>query len=178
MKIIGVCGQPASGKDTAAEFFVSKGFMHISLGDALRREMRKQGLPVDRASMSIFAADAKKARGAGYLAKLAISMISGNAIISGIRGSAEVDLLRQQFGPDFLLIAVDAPLELRYGRATKRNRPGDNISFEQFRMIENHERSAASGAQEVDKVIALADHTLDNSGSIEMLMTKLEALCG
>ena len=175
MKIIGICGQPASGKDTVAEFFVGKGYKHISLGDTLREEMGSRGLPVDRATMSQFAADAKKTRGMGYLAELAISRITGNAIISGIRGTAEVELFRRQFGPAFILLFVDAPLQVRYERSRKRNRPGDNISFEEFQAIENHERSAASGAQEVDKVAALADYTLDNSGTTEVLMEKLAA---
>jgi len=176
MKIIGLCGQPASGKDTVADFFVSKGFTHVSLGDTLREEMRKQGIPVDRAHMSLFAADAKKSRGMAYLAELAAAKVSDKAIISGIRGTAEVEFFRRRFGPDFILLVVDAPLEIRYARARERNRTGDNISFEEFRRIEDHERSAASGAQEVDKVIALADLTVDNSGSIEALMAKLEHL--
>jgi dephospho-CoA kinase len=176
MKIIGLCGQPASGKDTVADFFVSKGFAHISLGDTLREEMRQQGIPVDRAHMSVFAAQAKKSRGMAYLAELAVGKVSGNAIISGIRGTAEVELFRRRFGPDFVLLVVDAPVETRYARARKRNRPGDNISFEEFRRIEDHERSAVSGAQEVDKVIALADLTVDNGGLTEALMAKLEHL--
>ncbi len=174
MKVIGLCGQPASGKDTVADFFVAKGFSHVSLGDTLREEMRKQGKPIDRANMSVFAADAKKTRGRAYLAQLAADTVSGNAIISGIRGTAEVEFFRRRFGADFILLVVDAPLATRYARARKRNRPGDDISFEEFRRIEDHERSAASGAQEVDKVIALADHTIDNSGPIEALSAKLE----
>jgi dephospho-CoA kinase len=176
MKILGLCGQPASGKDTVAEFFVSKGFAHISLGDILRQEMGKAGLPIDRAHMSIFAADAKKTRGMAYLAEAAANAVTGNTVISGIRGTAEVEFFRRRFGSDFKLLVVDAPIEARYARARKRNRTGDNISFEEFRMIEDHERSAASGAQEVDKVIALADLEIDNSGSIEELRPKLEPL--
>jgi dephospho-CoA kinase len=176
MKIIGLCGQPASGKDTVADFLVFKGFTHISLGDILREEMRKQGIPVDRAHMSVFAADAKKSRGMACLAELAVGKVSDHAVISGIRGTAEVELFRRRFGANFILLAVDAPLETRFARARKRNRPGDNISFEEFRRIEDHERSAVSGAQEVDKVIALADLTVDNSGSMEELVAKLEHL--
>jgi dephospho-CoA kinase len=176
MKIIGLSGQPASGKDTVADLFVSKGFRHVSLGDMLREEMRKQGKPIDRAHMSDFAADAKRTRGIAYLAKLAAEKVSGNTIISGIRGTAEVEFFRRQFGADFMLLVVDAPLQTRYERARKRNRTGDDISFEEFRRIEDHERSAVSGAQEVDKVIALADRTIDNGGSIEALTAKLEGL--
>src|SRR5580658_3610029 len=123
MKIIGLCGQPASGKDTVADFFVSKGFSHISLGDTLREEMRRQGLAVDRARMSVFAADAKKSRGMAYLAELAAGQVSDKTIISGIRGTAEVAFFRRRFGPGFILLVVDAPLELRYARACQRNRP-------------------------------------------------------
>jgi dephospho-CoA kinase len=174
MKIIGVCGQPAAGKDTVADFFVARGFAHFSLGDILREAMRQQGIPTDRARMSVFAADAKKNRGMAYLAELAAGKVAANAIISGIRGTAEVEFFRRRFGPDFMLLVVEAPLETRYARARKRNRPGDNISFEEFRRIEDHERSAVSGAQEVDKVIALADLTIDNSGSMEALLAKLD----
>ncbi len=176
MKIIGICGQPASGKDTVADFFVSKGFAHISLGDTLREEMRKQDKPIDRAHMSVFAADAKKTRGMAYLAELAAGKVTGNTVISGIRGTAEVEFFRRRFGPDFTLLVIDAPLQTRYERSRKRNRAGDDISFEEFRRIEDHERSAVSGAQEVDKVIALADRTIDNSSSMEALMAKLEPL--
>jgi dephospho-CoA kinase len=176
MKIIGLCGQPASGKDTVADFFVSRGFTHISLGDTLRAEMRKQGIPVDRARMSVFAAEAKKSRGMAYLAELAAGQVSDQAIISGIRGTAEVELFRRRFGPAFILLVVVAPLATRYARACKRNRTGDNISFEDFRRIEDYERAAPSGAQELDKVIALADLTVDNSGSLEALRARLEQL--
>ncbi len=176
MKILGLCGQPASGKDTVADFFVAKGYAHISLGDTLRQEMRQQGIPVDRARMSVFAAEAKKSRGRAYLAELAAAKVTDRAVISGIRGTAEVEFFRRRFGADFKLLVVAAPLEVRYERARRRNRPGDDISFEEFRRIEDYERAAASGAQEVDKVIALADLTLDNSGSLEELLAKLEHL--
>ncbi len=58
-----------------------------------------------------------------FLAQLAIRNISGNAIISGIRGTAEVSRFRQQYGPNFILLVVEAPLQTRYERARKRNRP-------------------------------------------------------
>lgn len=176
MKIIGLCGQPASGKDTVADFFVSKGFTHISLGDTLREEMLKQGIPIDRPHMSVFAADAKKTRGMAFLAEVAAERASDKSVISGIRGTAEVEFFRRKFRRDFMLLFVDAPLKTRYERARKRNRPGDDISFEEFCRIENHERSAVSGAQEVDKVIELADCTIDNSGTMEALTAKLEAI--
>jgi dephospho-CoA kinase len=184
MKIIGLCGQPASGKDTAADFFVEKGFLHLSTGDILREEMIKQGIPVDREHMGAFGAKTKKERGMGYLAELAADKIMVNsnasngsntkAVVSGLRAALEIDILRKRFGDEFTLLAIDAPIELRYERAKKRNRPGDDLTFEQFRAQEENERNHPSGAQEVDKVIALADKVINNSGTIEDLKDKLE----
>ena len=172
-KVIGLTGQPLSGKDTAAAFFMSKGFAHFSCGDILREEMHKAGIPVDRAHMGPFAAKAKKERGMGYLAELAADKVTGNTVVSGLRAALEAEILRKRFGTDFKLIVVDAPIAMRYERAQKRGRPGDHISFEEFKRIEEKERSDPSGAQEVDKVIAMADTTIDNSGTIEDLNLKL-----
>ena len=183
MKIFGLCGHPASGKDTVADFFVAHGYTHISTGDLLRAEMRKAGIPVDRAHMSEFAAKNKKERGYGYLAELAVAAItSGNgaafdkAVVSGLCAGLEIDMLRKGFGSDFKLLAIDAPLETRYERARKRNRPGDDISFETFKAQEERERASVSGAQEVDEVISMADVNIDNSGSIESLHAQLAAI--
>jgi len=177
MKIFGICGQPASGKDTAADFFMAKGYSHVSTGDMLREEMHKAGIPVDRAHMSVFAANAKKERGMGYLGDLAAAHIekSGkDTVVSGLRAALEVEMLRKKFGSAFKLLAIDAPLETRYARAKKRDRPGDDITFEAFKAIEDKERNSPTGAQEVDKVIAMADIHIDNSGSIESLMAQLQ----
>ena len=182
MIIFGLCGQPASGKDTAADFFTARGFVHISTGDLLRAEMRKAGIPLDRAHMSEFAAQAKKERGYGYLAELAVAAIkeggakSSNAIVSGLRAGLEIDMLRKGFGPAFKLLAIDAPIETRYARAKKRDRPGDDIPFEVFKAQEERERASATGAQEVDKVISMADVVIDNSGSVESMRAQLAEL--
>ena len=173
MKIIGLTGQPSSGKDTAADFFISHGFAHYSTGDLLREEMRKAGIPLDRPHMSAFAKEMKQKHGMGYLAELAADRITGDTVVSGIRAALEVGILRERFGKDFTLLVIDAPIETRYERARKRGRPGDDATFEQFKAIEDRERSDPSGAQEVDKVISLGDHIIDNSGTMDELKSQL-----
>ncbi len=174
IRVFGLTGQPSAGKDTAADFFVSKGYEHLSTGDLMRQEMRKAGIPLDRPNMSEFARQTKKERGMGYLAELATKAIKGNAVVSGLRAALEVEILRKHFGKNFVLLAIDAPIRTRYERAFKRNRPGDNVTFEQFQAQEDRERADPSGAQEVDKVIAMADKVIDNSGSMEVLKQQLE----
>lgn len=176
IRVFGLTGQPSAGKDTAAEFLVSRGYAHISAGDLIRQEMNKAGIPLDRPRMSEFAREAKKERGMGYLAELAVKAIKGNSVVSGVRTVLEVEILRKHFGKNFVLLAIDAPIRTRYERAFKRNRPGDNITFEQFQAQEEMERADPSGAQEVDKVIAVADKVIDNSDSMEILKKQLQEM--
>ena len=42
--ILGITGTIRSGKDTAANYLVSKGFTHYSLSDYIRKVVREQGL--------------------------------------------------------------------------------------------------------------------------------------
>lgn len=172
MHIIGITGNPSSGKDTIAHHLETKGFLHISSGDLLRAEMKKYGLLSDRAHMHDFVIEMRKKRGPAYLAEEAAKVISGDTIISGLRNVAEVEVLRKLFGKQFALLAVDAPIEVRYERSKGRGRAGDHVSFEQFRVQEESERHGRPEAQQVDDVIAMADYSIKNEGTKEELLEK------
>lgn len=173
--VIGVCGQPSSGKDTIANYLVSRGFKHISTGDILREEMKQKGVPVDRLHMHDFVIAERKKRGGGYLAEEAASRIRGNTIISGLRNTSEVKFLKASFGNQFVLLSIEAPIEMRYKRVQNRNRTGDNISFEQFKEQEETERQGNPESHEVDAVISMADYKIDNSSTEEELFMKIDS---
>jgi dephospho-CoA kinase len=175
MKIIGVVGQPSSGKDTIAEYLVSRGYVHVSSSDKIREEMREAGVPTDRESMSKFTVEKRKERGNGYVAEKIAADIHGDTVVSGLRNMAEIGVFRQKFGGDFVLIAVEAAIETRYERAKARGRIGDNFSFERFKEIEDKERSGSS-FHEMDKVIQAADHLLANDGTKEELLEKVNEI--
>lgn len=174
--VIGITGQPSSGKDTVAAHLVGKGFQHFSGGDILREEMKQLGLPLDREQVREFSAKMRETHGNAYLTKKIIRHISKNAVISGFRNVAGVETFRKHFPRTFALVAVDAPVEVRYRRARSRGRIGDDISFEQFQEEENQERVSPSGSHEVDKVIALADYHIQNTGTQEELFQKIDAV--
>lgn len=172
MNIIGFTGHPSSGKDTAAEFLASKGFHHISMGDLIRDEMRVSNLPIDRDSVREYATKKRIERGPGYIAEQACLQVKENTVISGIRNASEAEVFRKKFAKEFTLIAVDAPIETRYKWALGRDRVGDDITFEHFKMQQETERASAS--QQVDAVIALADKVIVNDGTLEQLHKKVE----
>lgn len=157
-----VVGQPGSGKDTLANFLVEMGFSHISTGNIIREEMRARNIPTDRESMRVFSQDMREKMGNSYPANIAVSKIACNTVISGPRNVAEVEFFKNKFGKNFILVAVTTPIEIRHDRVkNRRGREGDNITFAQFKEQEDAELN--SGTHELSRLLAIADHSVDNS---------------
>ncbi len=176
MNIIGVTGHPASGKDTVADYLVSKGFNKVSGGDILREEMIKLGIPTDRSHLHEFVAGMRQKYGNGYLSDETIKRIKGDTVISGIRNLEEVKIFREKLVSNFKLIAVEAPQEVRYRWARERGRIGDDISLEKFKKEEDQEKANDSGSHEVDLVIGQADFKIVNETTKEDLFANVDKI--
>lgn len=176
MKVIGITGHQVAGKDTIADYLSSKGFTKYTMGDILREEMTSLGLPLDRDSMNRYSTEIKLKYGNDYLAHRILKKINGNSTIPGIRSTLEVETLRRELKDNFILLSVHAPIEKRYEWAQDRKREGDQISFEKFKEQQERESNAVSGVHEIDKVIDMADVTIENDGSKEDLYRKVDNL--
>lgn len=166
--VICVVGQPGAGKDALAEHFVTKrNFSHISTGDIIREEMRKKNIPTGRESMRNFSQNRRNEIGNFYPANIAAGRIVGSTVISGPRNVAEVEFFKNKFGKNFILVSVNAPIEVRYERIKKgRGREGDNISFDEFKKQEETEYKCNSGTHELNKLLSMADFIIDNGGTL------------
>lgn len=102
MLIIGIIGQPSSGKDTVAQHIETKGFTNVSSGDQIRADMRKLGLPTDRTTMSKFVSEQRKEKGDEYPLIEVARSIKNDTVISGMRNTAEVNFLKSKFGSNFV----------------------------------------------------------------------------
>lgn len=176
MIIIGITGHPSSGKDTAAEYISTKGFDHISCGDILREKMIEIGLPTDRPSIRNFATEQRKKIGAFYPVDIACQRVAKNTVMTGFRNLAEVEYVKSKYNSDFTLIAIQAPLQARYIRSLSRNRDGDNISFEDFKIQEEIEKNNNPDSHEVDNVILKAEYIIENSGSVKEFTQKIDCI--
>src|SRR3989344_7884508 len=101
MKIIGIAGHPGSGKDTAADYLVAKGFLKISLGDILREKMRELGIPTDRANTHEFVKKERARYGNSYPVGEIVEKITGKTVVAGFRNTEEVKKIKERFGKDF-----------------------------------------------------------------------------
>jgi len=173
--IIGLTGTNASGKTTVVTYLISKDYEHHSLSDIIRDELRKSDLPETRENLIMKGNELREKYGASVLADRIKSRIKGkNVVIDSIRNPLEIQSLRQL--DDFFLIAVDAPVELRYERAKSRNRIENADNLQDFIEIENKEKSEIQINQNITACMQQAEFKLFNDGDTDKLYTKIEEI--
>jgi dephospho-CoA kinase len=185
MKIIGITGTLASGKTSVKDFFLSRfpSSYFISLSDIIKEELLKEGKELKRENFIEKGNELRKRYGSQILVEVATLTLPKNTnnliiIIDGIRNPGEVEYLKKKFGKNFVLIAVDAPKELRFKRLLERKKEGDPQTFEEFNEIDETDngKNQPEYRQRVGECLKLADHLIINDGSLDELNKKLEKI--
>jgi len=182
MIVIGLTGTIGSGKNIVAEILKSRfDSWYVSLSSVIRAEIEKKRRVLSRTSLQDHGDELRKKYGGHILAKLAVEYLQRNKkviIIDGIRNPGEIEWLKNRFGNDFILIAIDAPREMRYERTIKRNRENDPKSWEEF--LEADERDLGTNqpehGQHTRACLDKADFFIDNSGTEEELRKKVNEI--
>ncbi len=175
-RLVGLTGTNAAGKGEIARLLGVRGYGYRSLSDILRAELARRGLEATRDNLIRVGNELRAARGADVLARRAAADIgAGRAVVDSIRNAAEVAYLRGL--GDFLLIGVDAPVEIRFERARLRGRNESAATLEEFRAKEAEELRGGETGQQLEACLRLADVLIVNDGTLEALERKLgEAL--
>jgi dephospho-CoA kinase len=174
VKLIGLTGTNGAGKGEVAAYFRNKNYAYVSLSDVIRDELKRRGLEASRDNLVACGNELREKFGPDILARKATEKISGPAVIDSIRNPQEVEYLRSL--GDFVLIAVDAPAEIRFERVRKRGRNESASTLEEFRQKEELERRGQINGQQLEACMGLADITIINDGTLEELWHELEAL--
>ncbi len=177
--VIGLTGPNAAGKGEAAAYLEGRGFRAHSLSDVVREEAAARGLPPTREHLIRIGNVIRREEGPGALARRIVGRLGSRDVVDSIRNPAEVEVLRGV--PDFLLVGVTAPVELRFSRSLGRARPGDPLTLEEFVAREAQENSADPDGQQLAATFHLADRVVENSGRLADLHRALEHLltdCG
>ncbi|MFH1452018.1 MAG: deaminase [archaeon] len=174
--IVGITGTSGSGKGTIVDYLVKKGFHHFSVSDFVAEEVRRRGLVVNRDSLVMVANDLREKNGSGYLVESLYTraeQLGDNAVIESIRCVGEVEALRKK--RSFVLLGVDADIELRYSRIVERTGPRDLVSFEKFVIDEQREmNSMNTNTQNISACLEMADYIFKNNWTVEELHGKIE----
>ncbi len=140
--IWGVTGLIGSGKDMFCDYVEKEyGFLHLSTGFLVRRELDQLGLPKGRKNE----VDHGKKRideDVKYWPKQIIKGIEeGNAkmaLFNGTRQIYDYSVLKEYLEEDYKLICIHADDKVRFGRLNKRGRDKDPETWEEF--LEQNER--------------------------------------
>lgn len=180
--IIGLTGKNAAGKGEAASYLKSKGFIYYSLSDALREEATKKGLEHSRENLINMGNDLRKRYGSNYLAIQINDKIkrqlkhnkNQNFVIDSIRSPYEAKELMKN--NNFVLVGIDAPIELRFKRLLERNRSGDAKTLDEFKKQEQRENLKNKANQQLDATLKLAQEIIINDSTLTELHDKVNNL--
>jgi len=180
IKVIGLTGIFGSGKETVKDMLIHKlNAYHVTLSSLIRDEvLRKKGIKVGRGELQDLGNELRKLYGNDVLVKMAWDFLPKNKefiIVDGIRNPGEVEFLKKKVGKDFVLVAVDAPQQLRYERASKRGTQKDPKSWEEFLKMEERDLGINEPfyGQQVKKCMDMADVTIINDGDKAALEAKI-----
>jgi len=150
--LICVTGMPGSGKSVVSRALGKLAKRVVSMGDAVREEARRRGLPTDLRTMMELAQRLREERGPAAVAKLVLEILEeeGTYVIDGVRSLHEIDVFRE-FG-NVIIVAVHASPRTRFSRLSTRGRRDDPKSWEEFVARDMKELGFGIGG-----VIALAD---------------------
>lgn len=182
MKIVGFVGMPGSGKSAAADVARELKIPVVVMGDVIREEAARRGLPPTDKNLGTVGSDLRKKEGPAAIAARCLEMIRDRAagapavVVEGIRSGAEVDLFRKS-SSGFQLIEVHVPDDLRLARIASRGRSDDANESDLARAVAD--RDARELSWGMGEAIRAADLRIENAGSVEEFEERVrEVLAG
>ncbi len=168
MLIVCITGMPGAGKTTVAEALRSAGFQTIGMGDVVREEAKRQGLPGDDKSLGKLMLKLRKEHGLGAIAHLIVRSLSDDTrlvAIDGLRSRHEVDVLKRR--GTVKVLAIHAPKESRFRFLKARKRLDAPRSHDEFDTRDKRELSVGIG-----EAILFSDSVITNEGTIKDLQSR------
>ena len=162
LRVALVTGMPAAGKEEVVRAARRLRLRIVRMGDIVREEARRRGLPLTDSAVGGMAHQERVEHGFGIWAERTLPRLRGRRIlVDGLRGKAELDVFRREFGDRLVVFAVHASPEARYTRALKRNRSDDVATRAAFRARDERELGWGLG-----EVLATADVMVLNEGTL------------
>jgi dephospho-CoA kinase len=178
MKVIGAVGDIGSGKDEVLKYLRDRyGVPYISTGDIVRQMAREDGVEGTRENLEAISKRCFTEMGRGCFVRMAAQEIMKRgwkvAGISGVRSPEDVAAMKEMFGNGFILVRVDiSDPGIRFERVRLRGERRDPLTREAFQEQDRNEEQEF----QINRAEAMADYTIDNSGTLEELHRQLDEL--
>ena len=183
VQILAFVGAPAAGKTVAAAVAKEMGIPVVTMGDVIRGELQRRKLSLSDANAGSIANELREREGMDAIARRCIPRIKdinakegekakkSTIVIDGIRGIAEVETFKKEFGTDFILVKIEAPLVLRYNRIKTRGRGDDLLNIEEFKEREEREKRWGMG-----EAMEKAEKVITNEDSLEEFKEQIKRI--
>lgn len=163
MKVVVLTGMPGSGKEEFVQVARSLGYQVVRMGDVVRAEASRQGVEMDDKGVGGFASSERQRHGFDVWAKRCVPLIEEQrTIIDGSRGLQELEVFREAFGREVVLVAIHTSPAERYPRLRRRDRADAPRTWQEFEERDRRELGWGLGS-----LIAMADVMLVNEGTLE-----------
>jgi len=166
--VLGFVSLPGAGKSTALKSVQDLGSIVI-MGDVIRDEAKKRGLPLTDENLGIVASELRKTEGRGIIAKRCLNSIrekeSEVVFVDGLRSMKEVEIFREYW--TFLVISIKISQAKRFKIIKKRKRDDDPTTLKELKQRDNREISFG-----LQKVIENADYIINNNSTEKKLKIK------
>ncbi|CAB49883.1 dephospho-CoA kinase [Pyrococcus abyssi] len=176
--IILLTGMPGSGKGEVAKAFKKLGIPVVSMGDAIREEAEKRGIPKTPEGLKYVSLKVREELGPGAVAILIAPKLKNllkkhkTVVVEGVRSPKEVEEFRKLFpNEEIKVLAIHSPPGARYERMRKRGRSDDPKTWEEFLDRDKKELNFGIG-----EVIALADYMIVNDDSFQKFKRDIEVI--
>lgn len=177
--VLGLVGPIASGKGEAVKILELAGFRAYSLSEEVRKEVRSRGLVLKREVLVEVGNELRQNEPEYFARKTAEQILADGAslvVVDGIRNPAEAEYLQREL--EMVLVALEAPQEIRLERYLERARGDDGRTAEDFFRQDRQDlgEGEAGHGQQVAQCLALADQTVTNDRDLEIFQNRLMAL--
>lgn len=178
--IIGITGTNAAGKGETANILKRLGYKYYSLSDMIREEASLKKEEPNRDNLIRIGNEFRLRYGEGIWGKKLAEKLKheerDKIVIDSIRHPMEVKELKKLESKKFILLSINASLELRFQRALKRARPGDpktGADFDDFKRKEELEKTTGKNVQQLSATMKLADYEIINNSTLKELEDKI-----
>lgn len=182
-KIVCIVGMAGAGKSIVADELVKEGFAFLRFGQITLDETKRRGVSGEAEEKKI-REEIREKHGKAAFAVLNIPKIEqllkkSDVVVDGLYSWSEYKALKEKYGDSMYVVAVYAPPKLRYGRL--KNRSIKNDDKQRFRNFTEGEAKSRdySEIENIEKggPIAMADFTIVNNATIDVLRKKVEEVC-
>lgn len=177
-KVLAFVGMAGSGKGTCTDYLESKGYPKVYFGGMVYEEVEKRGLDIVQYEKEV-REDMRAQDGPEVLAKRASTRAdeyfsAGHEVVvfDGLYSWDEYKFLKEKYGEDLIVIAIAAPLHIRYQRIVER-RDGKRIYTLEDAIRRDHEEIEY---HKKGGPIAMANFTLANTRSTKELLSELDSV--